>query len=99
MEINFKPLGDRILVKPEEQEQKSKGGLILTDSVQRGQKVYGTVVAVGTGIFSQSGEKIPVTVQVGDKVMYVKAEASNKLTLDGNEYLLFNEHELIGFVR
>jgi chaperonin GroES len=99
MEINFKPLGDRILVKPEEQEQKSKGGLILTDSVQRGQKIYGTVVAVGTGIFSQSGEKIPVTVQVGDKVMYVKAESSNKLTLDGNEYLLFNEHELIGFVR
>lgn len=99
MEINFKPLGDRILVKPEEQEQKSKGGLILTDSVQRGQKVYGTVVAVGTGIFSQSGEKIPVTVQVGDKVMYVKTEASNKLTLDGEDYLLFNEHELIGFVR
>lgn len=99
MEINFKPLGDRILVKPEEQEQKSKGGLILTDSVQRGQKVYGTVVAVGTGIFSQSGEKIPVTVQVGDKVMYIKTEASNKLTLDGEDYLLFNEHELIGFVR
>lgn len=99
MEINFKPLGDRILVKPETQEQKSKGGLILTDSIQRGQKVYGTVVAVGTGIFSQSGEKIPVTVQVGDRVLYTKNEASNKITLEGEDLLLFNEHELIGFVR
>ena len=95
----FTPLGDRVLVRPESKEQKSKGGLILTDTVQRGQKVYGEVVAVGTGIFSQSGNPIPITVQVGDKVLYTKTEATNKVKVDDEELLLFNEHELLGFIR
>lgn len=96
----FKPLGDKVLVKPEtKDEQKSKGGLILTDAVQRGNKVYGKVVEVGTGIFSQSGNRIPITVQVGDRVLYIKNEATNKVTVDGEELLLFSEHELLGFIR
>jgi chaperonin GroES len=95
----FTPLGDKVLVRPESKEEKSKGGLILTDSVQRGQKVYGEVVAVGTGIFSQSGNRIPITVQVGDKVLYTKNEATNKVKVDDEELLLFNEHELLGFIR
>jgi chaperonin GroES len=95
----FTPLGDKVLVRPESKEEKSKGGLILTDSVQRGQKVYGEVVAVGTGIFSQNGNRIPITVQVGDKVLYTKNEATNKVKVDDEELLLFNEHELLGFIR
>lgn len=95
----FTPLGDRVLVRPETKEEKSKGGLILTDSVQRGTKVYGEVVAVGTGIFSQTGNPIPITVQVGDKVLYTKNEATNKVKVDDEELLLFNEHELLGFIR
>jgi len=95
----FTPLGDKVLVRPESKEEKSKGGLILTDAVQRGQKVYGEVVAVGTGIFSQNGNRIPITVQVGDKVLYTKNEATNKVKVDNEEPLLFNEHELLGFIR
>ena len=95
----FTPLGDKVLVRPESKEEKSKGGLILTDAVQRGQKVYGEVVAVGTGIFSQNGNRIPITVQVGDKVLYTKNEATNKVKVDNEELLLFNEHELLGFIR
>ena len=96
----FKPLGDKVLVRPEtKDEQKSKGGLILTDSVQRGSKVYGTVVETGTGIFSQSGSRIPITVQVGDRVLYIKNEATNKIKVDEEELLLFSEHELLGFIR
>jgi chaperonin GroES len=95
----FTPLGDKVLVRPESKEEKSKGGLILTDAVQRGQKVYGEVVAVGTGIFSQNGNRIPITVQVGDKVLYTKNEATNKVKVDDEELLLFNEHELLGFIR
>ena len=98
---NFKPLGDRVLVRPDSkiEEKKSKGGLILTDSIQRGTKVYGEVVSVGTGIFSQSGERIPITVQVGDKVLYTKQEATNTIKIDGEELLMFNEHELLGYER
>ena len=101
MKSNFKPLGDRILVRPDSknEEKKSKGGLILTDSIQRGTKVYGEVVSVGTGIFSQNGERIPITVQVGDKVLYTKQEASNTIKINGEELLMFNEHELLGYER
>ena len=97
----IKPLGDRVLVRPDSksEEKKSKGGLILTDSIQRGTKVYGEVVSVGTGIFSQNGERIPITVQVGDKVLYTKQEATNTIKIDGEELLMFNEHELLGYER
>ena len=100
MEVYFKPLGDRVLVLAETQsnEKKSKSGLILTDSVQRGQKVQGKVVAVGSGVFSQSGQPIPMTVQVGDVVLYKKDEATDKVKLAGQEYLLFREHELLGII-
>lgn len=97
---NFKPLGDRVLVRPEsKKEEKSKGGLILTDSIKRGTKVYGEVVSVGTGLFSQSGSPIPMTIQVGDKVLYTKQEASNTIKVDDEELLIFHEHELLGFIR
>jgi len=84
MEGKFRPLGDRVLVKPESLgEKKSQGGIILTDSAQRGQKVLGEVVAIGTGIFSQSGDVIPMTVKVGDQVMYSKDITVVPITLDG----------------
>ena len=100
MEGQFKPLGDRVLVKPNEQkETKTKGGIIIADSMTQSQKVYGEVVSIGTGIFSQSGERIPMTVSVGDTVMYEKAHGSNEIEIGDEKYLLFNEHQLIGIVK
>ena len=99
MEIKFQPLGDRVLVLAETKEEKSKGGLILTDSVQRGTIVQGKFVAVGTGLYSQTGQPIPMTVKVGDTILYKKDESSDKVKLEGEEYLLFREHEIIGIVR
>lgn len=98
METKFKPLGDRVLVKPKQLEQKSKGGLILNDSISRGQKLEGEVVAIGTGLFSQTGNAIPLTVKVGDIVLYSKDEATNKIKLEEEELLLLHEHELLGII-
>ena len=96
----FKPLGDRVLVKPNEQtENRTKGGIIIADSITMDKKVYGEVVSIGTGIFSQSGERIPMTVSVGDTVMYEKSHGQNKIEIGDEEYLLFNEHQLIGIVK
>lgn len=98
MATNFQPLGDRVLVRPQQVEQKSKGGLILNDSISRGQKLEGEIVAVGTGLFSQTGNPIPMTVKVGDKVLYSKDEATNKIKLEEEELLLLHEHELLGII-
>lgn len=95
-----KPLGDRVLVKPEDKgDKKTQSGIILTDSVTRGETVFGEVVSVGPGIFTQSGDRIPVTVQVGDKVMYKKDMSGTPIKLDDVEYLLFHEHELLMIIK
>jgi chaperonin GroES len=99
MEGKFKPLGDRVLVKVESGEMKTKSGIIIADSAQRGQKVYGEVVSVGTGIFSQNGQRIPMTVKVGDKVMYAKEMGGDEITMGDEKFLLFNEHQLLGIVK
>ena len=100
MEGTFTPLGDRVLIKPSKKEEaKTKSGIILTDSSKQGKKVYGEVIEVGTGIFSQSGERIPMTVKRGDTVMYEKGQGINEIEIDSEKYLLFNEHQLIGLIR
>jgi len=100
MEGTFKPLGDRVLIKPETfGEKKTESGLILTDSAQRGQRVYGEVVSVGTGIFSQSGNRIPMTVKVGDTIMYEHDMAGSPIEIGEEKYLIFHEHQLLGIVR
>jgi len=99
MEGKFRPLGDRVLIKPHEKtENKTASGIILTESSQHSQKVYGEVVSIGTGIFSQSGDRIPMTVKVGDVVMYEKGQGTNEIEVGTEKYLLFNEHQLIGIV-
>jgi len=100
MEGKFRPLGDRVLIKPHEKtENKTASGIILTESSQHSHKVYGDVVSIGTGIFSQSGDRIPMTVKVGDVVMYEKGQGTNEIEVGTEKYLLFNEHQLIGIVK
>lgn len=99
MEGKFKPLGDRVLIRPTQKtEQKTKSGIIISDTVMGNQKVYGEVVSVGTGIFSQNGERIPMTVKVGDTVAYNKSHANDEIEVGDEKYFLFNEHQLIGIV-
>ena len=85
-----KPLGDRVLVKPEQVGDKTtKSGIIITDSASRGETVFGEVVAIGPGIFTHNGERIPISVEVGDKVMYKKDMGilNNTTTLHHRSYI------------
>lgn len=100
MEGKFQPLGDKVLIKDENnKETKTESGLILTEVSQRGATVQGEVIAIGTGVFSQSGERIPMTVQVGDTVLYKKDMGAEEVKIDGERYLLFSEHQLLGVLR
>lgn len=95
----FKPLGDKVLIRPiKKEETKTKSGIIISDSMTQSQKVQGEVVEVGTGIFSQSGERIPMTVTRGDIVLYEKGQGTNEIEIEDEKLLLFNEHQLIGIV-
>lgn len=95
----FKPLGDKVLIKPiKKEETKTKSGIIISDSMTQSQKVQGEVVEVGTGIFSQTGERIPMTVKIGDIVLYEKGQGTNEIEIGDDKFLLFSEHQLIGIV-
>ena len=95
--MTFKPLHDRVVVRRVENDEKTSGGLIIPDSAQE-KPAEGEVVSVGTGIFSQNGERIPMTVKIGDKVMYTKDMGGDEITMGDDKYWLFNEHQLLGIL-
>jgi chaperonin GroES len=93
---DVRPLGDKVLVKPQSKgDTTTKSGIILTDSATRGEAVWAEVVAVGEGIFTQNGARLPLSVSVGDSVMYRKDMTGTPIKIDEAEYLLFSEHELL----
>ena len=91
--MNVKPLSDRIVVKPLEAEEKTKGGIIIPDNAkEKPQK--GEVIAVGPGKVADSGQKIPMELKKGDKVLYGKYSGT-EVTVDGQEYLIVRESDVL----
>lgn len=96
MKENLMPLGDRVIIKmPEKGEKKTASGIILSESILKGTAVFGEVAMVGPGIYTQLGNLIPMTVKVGDKVMYKQDMGGDPIKIDGVEYLLFREQDLL----
>lgn len=94
--IAFKPAGDRVLVKPQEAEdEKTASGIIIPDTAQKEKPERGVVVAVGPGKLGDDNEVIPVSVKVGDKVMFSKY-GYDELTIDETEYYVIVETNILG---
>jgi chaperonin GroES len=89
----LKPLGGRVLVKPSESEQRSTGGIILPDSAQK-RPQEGKVIAVGEGKLSDTGERLPVPVKVGDVVVYPEY-GGTEVKIDDVEYLLIDSDSIL----
>jgi chaperonin GroES len=89
--LNIKPLHDRVVVKPAAAETKTASGIIIPDTAKE-KPQRGTVLAVGTGKVDE-----PMTVQVGDVVLYGKY-AGTEFNLDGEEYLIMRESDLIAVI-
>src|SRR3989337_278780 len=90
--LKINPLADRVVVKPAEAEEKTKGGIILPDTAKE-KPVEGTIVAAGPGKVSDNGELVKMTVKVGDKVLYGKYSGT-EVTIDGEEYLIMRESDI-----
>lgn len=91
MSVNFKPLADRVLIEPTAAETTTASGIIIPDTAKE-KPQEGTVVAVGPGKVDE-----PTTVKVGDKVLYGKY-AGSELKLDGADYLIVKESDLLGII-
>ncbi len=94
--MSFKPLGDRIAVVPEEQEEKTAGGIIIPDTAKE-KPVQGKVEAVGEGNFDANGKLIPMQVKVGDTVLYGKW-AGTEIKVEGKDLVIMKESDVFGII-
>ncbi len=91
--VNFVPLGERVVVKPIEQDQQTKGGIFLPDTAKE-KPQEGEVVAVGPGRVSEDGNRIPMELSNGDKVIYSKF-AGTEYKEGDDEYLILRESDIL----
>src|ERR1700716_2134263 len=91
--MQLRPLGDRVVLKPVEREEKTKSGIVLPDTA-REKPQEGIVEAVGTGRILDNGQKVPMELTVGDKVLYAKY-AGNEFKIDEIEYLIVSEKDVL----
>jgi len=87
------PIGDRVVVKPEPEEQKTKSGIVLPDTAKE-KPQEGTVVSVGTGRILDNGQKVPLEVKVGDKIIYSKY-GGTEVKIDEEEYIILSERDIL----
>ena len=92
--MKLRPLGDRVLVKPLEDEERTKGGIVLPDTAKE-KPQRGEIVAVGPGEWDEDGEKRrPLDVKVGDQVLYAKY-AGSEFKIDGVEHLILRQSDIL----
>lgn len=96
MATKVKPLNDKVLIERAKADEKTKGGIILPDSSKEKPK-EGRIVAVGQGRLNDSGERIAFQVKAGDRVLF-KSYAGTDVKLDGKEYILMSEEEILAVI-
>ena len=94
--MKIKPLQDRIIVKRIEEEEKTKGGIIIPDSAKE-KPMEGEVIAVGSGKVLDNGTKQPLEVKEGDRILFGKY-AGTEVKIDGVEHLIMREDDILGII-
>ena len=94
--MKVRPLYDRLIVKRLEEEEKTKGGIIIPATAKE-KPVEGKVIAVGAGKLKEDGTKIPMDVKVGDRVLFAKY-GGTEIKMDGEEYLIMREDDILAIV-
>ena len=92
--MKFRPLHDRVVVKRVEEDQKTKGGIIIPDTAQE-KPMQGEVIAVGPGGRDEAGKLTPLDVKKGDRVLFGKWSGT-EVKIDGTEYLIMKESDIMG---
>lgn len=96
-DFRIRPLADRVVIKPAEREERTKGGIYLPDTASKERPMEGTVIAAGEGRRDDSGKLIPMSVKVGEKVLFAKYSGT-EFKIDDVEYLMMAEKDILGVV-
>jgi len=95
--MNIKPISDHILVEPLKEEEKTKTGILLPQTVEKERPEQGKVIAVGPGKITASGKIIPMSVKTGDKVFFTKYGPS-EIKIEGKNYLIAKEEDILAII-
>jgi chaperonin GroES len=94
--MKIRPLHDRVIVKRMEEEEKTKGGIIIPDTAKE-KPAEGKIVAVGEGRIKKDGTKIPLEVKAGDRVLFTKY-GGTEVKIDGEEHLMMREEDILAII-
>ena len=95
--MNIKPIRDKVIVKPITEDEVTKGGIVLPDTVDKERPEKGKVIAVGDGKTLDNGQKLPMSVKVGDTVMF-KKYSPDEIKIDDQEYLVIAEDDIMAIL-
>ncbi|MGC9049056.1 MAG: co-chaperone GroES [Patescibacteria group bacterium] len=94
--VNLKPLNDKIIIKPIKEDKVTAGGIVLPQTVEE-KPEKGEVLAVGPGKLLENGQRAPMSVKVGDKVVF-KKYSPDEIKLDKEEYLIISEDDILAII-
>ncbi len=94
--MKLRPLRDRVIVRRLEEEEKTKGGIIIPDTAKE-KPQQGEIIAVGNGKVLENGNTVPLTVKEGDKVLFSKY-AGNEVKVEGEELLIMREDDILAII-
>ncbi len=95
--MNIKPLSDHVLLEPLKEEQKTKTGILLPETIEQEKSEQGTVIAVGPGKKGKDGKITPLEMKVGDVVLFTKY-GPNEVKVDGKDYLIAEEKDILAIL-
>ncbi len=97
-DFRIRPLADRVVIKPMDREERTRGGIYLPDTASKERPMEGTVLAVGDDRRDDAGKLVPMSVKAGDKVLFAKYSGT-EYKVDDVEYLILAEKDLLGIIQ
>jgi len=95
--MQFKPLSNHVFIEPITEEQKTKSGIVLPETAEKERPIRGKIIAVGPGKLNEKGERIPMTVKVGDIVLF-KKYGPDEIEIDDKKYLVGDEDDILAIL-
>jgi chaperonin GroES len=95
--MKLKPLNDHVVVKPAKENEVTKSGIVLPDTIDKERPEKGEVIAVGEGKLLDNGQRAPMSVKIGDKVMF-KKYSPDEIKIDDEEYLILSQSDILAII-
>ncbi len=96
--MELKPLGSKIIIEPVEEEKTTESGIVIPETAEKERPIKGTVLAVGPGKITDTGERVPISVRVGDTVLF-KKYGPDEIEMEGKKYLVADEEDILAVIK